>query len=375
MDRFGFIFPLNQLHWWIGAALVVLALIAWGLFVLERRRHARLANFIGVDLAPRLLPGYDAKLRRPLLWLSLAGCVCMAIAFTQPHWGQSWQQIRQQSRDVIVCLDTSESMRATNPLPSRLERSKQKILSMIDAAPGDRFGLVAFSGASALECPLTHDHGYFKSVLSAVDTDTISMEGTDISAALREAVKVFKEQTTAASVQDRNTRAILLISDGEQVSGDVVAEAEAASEFAHVYVIGVGDPNGAEITLPEWMGRYVGTQETRKPHLSKLDEETLSKVAISGKGGYVRSTPDNSDIEQIYDHFKELTTYTAASDVRMRLVNRYQWFVGFAILCFGGEGLWLALMPWIRRWRMRRMPASIAAVDGWNSASEDSRHA
>ncbi|MDQ1257929.1 MAG: hypothetical protein QG656_2537, partial [Candidatus Hydrogenedentes bacterium] len=284
--KIGFIFPFRELHWWLGLTVLALAVIVLALRALERRRQERLLRFVDAKLAPRLLVGYDASVRRPLFWLALMGCVCMALTFAQPHWGQAWEEVTKQSHDIIICLDTSESMRAENPLPNRLERARQKIGSLLDRAPGDRFGLVAFSGAAALQCPLTLDHGYFKAVLNAVTTDTISAEGTDIAAALREAVDIFKDEAEQSGVWDRNTRAILLISDGEQVQGDAVDEAETASEFARIYVIGVGDPNGAEIALPEWMGEYTaGRTGTPKTHVSKLDEENLSKVANAGMGG------------------------------------------------------------------------------------------
>ncbi len=351
---FEFAFPLRQLALWLGVAAAAIALIVVGLRALERRRQQRLERFVEAGLAPRLLLGYDPRMRRWLFWFSVAGFACMALTFAQPHWGQSWQEIRKQSHDIIICLDTSESMNAANPLPSRLDRAKQKILSILDRTPGDRFALVAFAGAAALECPLTHDQGYFKAVLNAIDTDTISMEGTNLAAAMKEAVKTFKEDSEKTGVINNNSRAIILISDGEQVSGDAVKEAGDASEFARVYVIGVGVPNGTEIAVPDWMRRYVKPPYT---HLSKLDEETLSKVAIEGKGGYVRSTPDNTDINQIYGYIQSLTAYTASSDIRQRLVNRYQWPLSAAVVCFAGEGLWIVLMPWVRRRRVRRGPA------------------
>lgn len=354
MVDFAFIFPWRQLHWWLLATAAILLVLMAGLVALERRRRARLGRFVDAGLASRLMPGYDGRLRRPLFWLTVAGFGALALTFAQPHWGQSWQPVQSQSHDIIICLDTSESMRAANPLPSRLERAKQKILSLLDAAPGDRFGLVAFSGAAAVQSPLTRDHGYLKTVLAAVDTDTISVEGTDIASALREAVDMLRQEAEATGVVDRDSKALLLISDGEQVSGDAVDEAEKASEYARVYVIGVGDPNGAEIMLPDWMGRYVKVKDGDKPHLSKLDEETLSKVALAGKGGYVRSTPDNSDIEQVHEYIEKLTAYLASSDVRLRLVNRYQWPLAAAFLCFAAEGLWLAAMPWVRAWRLRQ---------------------
>jgi len=349
-----FIFPWRHLHWWLGSAALAMTLIVLALRHLEQRRQARLGRFVAADLAPRLLSGYHARVRRPLFWLTAVGFAALALTLAQPHWGQAWQEMRRQSHDVMICLDTSESMRAANPLPSRMDRAKLKILSLLDRAPGDRFGLVAFSGAAVLQCPLTHDRGYYKSVLNVIDTDSISMEGTDIAAAIREAVKVFREESETTGVIDKDSRAILLISDGEQVSGDALEEAENASDFARIYVVGVGSPEGAQIRLPDWMNQYANTRGRNRPHLSRLDEETLQQVALAGQGAYKRSTPDNSDVNLIYDHLQQLTAYSASSDVRLRLVNRYQWPLAVAILCFAGEGLWIALMPWLRAWRLRR---------------------
>jgi len=360
----GFGFPWSQTHWWVGAAVIVLALLIAGLRLLEKRRQARLHLFVEAALAPRLLPGYDGAVRRPLFWLAVLGFAALALTFAQPHWGQAWQQIRRQSHDVIICLDTSESMRAANPQPNRLERSKQKILSLLEQNPGDRFALVAFSGAAELQAPLTHDLGFYKAVLAAVDTDTISVEGTDIAAAIREAIETYKAETEASGYADNNARAIIVISDGEQVSGDAAKAAEEAGDYARVYVIGVGSPDGAEIMFPDWMGRYVRVNEKERQHLSKLDEPGLEKIALNGRGGYVRSTPDNSDIQQVYNHLKEMATYSSQSDIRMRLVNRYQWPLALAFACFAGEGLWLAAMPWVRTWRMRRRGNAPGAMEG-----------
>ena len=365
----GFVFPTNQLHWWLGLAILVLALVVVGLTFMERRRQRRLEAFAEAALAVRLMPGYDGRVRRPLFWFVIFGFVFLALTLMQPRWGQAWQEVRQQSHDILVCLDTSESMRAANPLPSRLERAKLKILSILDRTPGDRFGLIAFSGAAAQQCPLTHDQGYYKAVLNAVDTDTVSEEGTDIAAAIREAVKVYKAESQTSGIVDKNSRAILIISDGEQVAGDAVAEAEKAAEYARVYVIGVGDPNGTEVLLPDWMGRYVHVQDGNKPHISKLDEETLTKIAMAGAGRYARSTPDTSDIEQLYEFIKEMSAQKVSSDLRFRLVNRYQWPLALAILCFAGEALWLALMPWLRTLRLRREQRAALAV------SEEKSHA
>lgn len=352
--RIGFIFPFSHLHWWLGAAVMAIGAIALAMRALEMRRRKRLNAFVEAHLAPRLLPGYDAAMRRPLFWLPLLGFIAMAVAFAQPHWGSSWHEINKMSHDVVVCLDTSESMRAANPLPTRLDRAKQKIYSLLDRLPADRFSLVAFSGGSALQCPLTHDHGYFKTVLDATDTNAVSREGTNIADALRECAKLFKEETQSGGYVDKDSRAILLISDGEQVAGDAVAAAEKVADYARIYVMGVGDPRGTEVMMPDIMGRYRKVMDGKKPHLSKLDEETLQRIANAGAGGYILSGPDNSDVDQIFAEIRSLAAREKSSDIRLQLVNRYQWPLAVAIAFFAAEGLWIALMPLIRTWRLRK---------------------
>jgi len=348
----AFAFPITHLHWWLGLVLVSLACIYAALHLLERRRQSRLTQFVDAGLAKRLMPGYDAAVRRPLRWLALLGFALLALAFAQPQWGQAWQDVRGRSRDVLVCLDTSESMRASDLKPDRLTLAQRKIASLLDKMPGDRFGLAAFSGAAAVQCPLTLDHAYFKAVLNAVDTDTISREGTNIEEVLREALDTFKRDAEETGNYDKNARALLLISDGEQVAGDVLRQATQASEYARIYVIGVGNPEGAIVRLPEWMSRAGKYNVGKLSHVSKLGEDALIRLAQQGGGRYVRATIDNVDVDMIREHMEELATHATRDAMRYKLVNRYQWPLALAIGCFLAEGAWLAAMPWVRKWRM-----------------------
>ncbi len=356
----AFAFPMRYLHWWIIATIAMLVLVYFALRVFERRRRQRLDRMVEAHLAPKLTLGLDAKTRRPLWILPLLGLFLMSLALAQPHWGASWRNITKQSRDVLICLDTSESMRAAtvsntqHAMPSRLERAKMKIASLLDMGAGDRFGLIAFSGDAQLVSPLTIDHGYFRSVLNSVTTQTLSEEGTDIAEALMEAVRTFQEEDEATSSFSREHRAILLISDGEQVSGDALKAAETAAEYARVYVVGVGDPEGDLVEVPQWLTGPGTSTYGEARHLSRLDEETLTKIGLTGKGGYIRSTADNSDIATIFGLMEDLASRTTSSDIRQRLVNRYQWPLALALCCFMGEGIWLVMMPWMRRRRLAR---------------------
>lgn len=357
-----FQFPLSQLPLWLAVATAALLGIAWMLRRLEGYREARLHRFVESHLAQRLLLGYDARMRKPLFWFALLGCVFLAITFMQPRWGKTWVSVDRASRDVLVLLDTSESMNALDPAPARLVRAKQKIEQLMAKCPGDRFGLIAFSGDAQLQCPLTLDHGYFRSVLGSVDTDTMTEEGTDIAGALDAAAEVFQDEGASMLEQRRYSRAVIILSDGEQVTGDALEAAGRTADFATVHVVGIGDPEGADVHYPEWMLKYASVPNANKPHRSKLDEDTLSKVAVDGGGMYVRATSGDQDVEALYAELEALHARATTSDLRFNMVNRYRWPLAAAVLCFLLEGLWLAALPHVRNWRMKRAAQRKAVV-------------
>lgn len=353
------VFPYAAAYLWLGAAIAALVGVSIALRWLERRRHRRVEAFVESRLAPRLVSGADARQRRPLYWLTLAGLGLLALALLQPHWGESFEATSKRSHDVMVLLDVSESMLAQNPAPNRLDRAKQKIAALTDRAFGDRFGLIAFSGAGQLMCPLTLDHGYFRTVLGAVNTDSISLEGTDMSAAIEVAVEAFREQDAEDSGASRDNRVVVLVSDGEAVEGDALAAAKQLAEMAHIFVIGVGDPHG---TLVEYTNRFVRGNPGPETHLSVLDEKSLQDIAMAGGGGYMRSTPNNKDVDAVFGLIEQLFARGVASDIEDRLQNRYQWPLAGGIACLFGEGLWLVLLPWLGRRRdMRRAAAAEGA--------------
>ncbi len=339
---------------WIGVSIVLLVLTFLGLRWSDRRRRARLAALIDASLAPRLLEGYSERIRRPLAWLTILGLVALMLTFAQPRWGRSWVNVARQSRDILVLLDTSESMNAQNPLPTRLERARQKVQSLLDLCPGDRFGLIAFSGEAATEVPLTLDLNYYRASLNTITTDTLSIEGTDITAALREARRVFDEDAKKSGKEGVNSRIVIIVTDGEQTSGDDLAEAAKMRDYATVYVLGIGDPKGATVTFPAWMQRYTRLSEDQKTHVSRLDEENLKKLATDSGGAYARISPDDSDVKFIREELEKVQSRAASDKMRYNLINRYRWPLGAALFCFMAEGLWVVLMPWIRAYRLRR---------------------
>lgn len=347
------LFSESQWQVWLPLGAVVVAALAFMLRRMERLREQRLARVVDAALASRLLPGYDARVRRPLFWLTVLGAAALVLALLQPRWGQGWVDVAKTSRDIMIVLDTSESMNAANPRPSRLVRARQKIQALMERCPGDRFGLIAFSGAASLQCPLTLDHAYLRAVLDAVDTDTLSAEGTDIAAALREAYDAFKDDAERSGEAGKGSRAILLISDGEQVTGDAEKAAKDAAAIADLFVLAIGTPEGATVSQPTWKQREGQQGEAQAAHHSKLDENTLRAV-VQNDDAYVPMSAGNDDVDRMHRELDRVSARAVASGVRNRMINRYQWPLAFAIACFAGEGVWLAFMPRIRAWRLRR---------------------
>lgn len=349
-----FTFPMTQLPLWLLIVALFVAAVIYGLRRMDRLRQERMHRFVDAGLAPRLLVGVDPRLRRPLAWLTVLGAVLLAMTMMQPRWGKAWVETQRGSRDILVVLDTSESMNAQDLLPNRMERARMKIASLMEKCPGDRFGLIAFSGNAAVQCPLTLDHSYFRSVLHAVDTNTLSEEGTDIAEALREAVSVFEEDIKKTGESNRHTRAILVLSDGEQVSGDALSVTEEVGKYAGIYVMGIGSTDGAEVVYPQWMRRYADVPDAQQPHRSMLDEKTLADLAVQGGGVYVRTTPGNDDVAHIYAELNMLYARAVSGELRFNRVNRYRWPLSLAGLCFGLEGLWLVMLPWNRRRKLAK---------------------
>jgi Ca-activated chloride channel family protein len=354
--NFGFILPWDELLPWAIAAgvgvAVLFALLVW----MEKGRGKKLSQFIEWHLASRLLLIADRKFRKPLFWFVVIGMAVWLVALAQPHFGETEYETSRRSRDVMVLLDVSESMRAEIPAPNRLFRSKQKVIGLMEKSFGDRFGLIVFSGAAQLMCPMTMDHGYYRTVLDAVDTDSISRKGTDIATALKLAIATFEDELDESNAETADSRAILLISDGEEVSGNAVDLAAAASKYARIYVIGVGDPRGTEVDLPRY---YRNQKSSEKKHLSKLDESTLSKIALNGNGGYIRTSASNVDIDEISSLMAQLNTMDTTGDISERLMNRYQWPLSVAVAAFFLEGFWLVMLPRFRKAPEEYVPPAV----------------
>ncbi len=304
----------------------------WG----RKKKRQLTLKFCGDPLLSRLVPAeIEKRYRKQSIYMFLA-VLFLLFALTAPRWGYQWEDLHQRGVDVIVALDVSNSMLAEDLKPNRLERAKRKISDLLDMLEGDRIGLVAFAGTSFVQCPLTLDYGAAKLFLSAIDTELIPVQGTAIGNAIKTSTKAFRSQ-------EKKSKALILITDGEDQTGEALSAAKLAKEQGvKIYAIGIGGEIGAPLPNPSNEGGFRKNQQG-EVILSKLDETTLQKIALETGGSYVRSVTGDMDLKTIYrDQIKKhIEKKEFKSERRKIWQERFQWFI-FAGLVFLVLETWLA---------------------------------
>lgn len=301
--------------------------LVWAVFFLgcvivygSRKEKKIMSRFAKKKELASIIPGYSLKrkyVKKILLILSL---VFIVIALTGPLAGFRWEKIQQKGVDIMICLDCSRSMLAEDIKPDRLERAKHEIIDLLRMMKSDRAGLVAFAGDAVLECPLTMDYGAFNIFLNALNPDYLPVGGTDISGAIETALNGFEKNANS-------DKAIILITDGGNTSGDPSAAAEkAAKQGVKIFCIGVGSLDGAPV--PDKNGGFIKDKNGRIV-MSKVDDTGLKKIAAIANGRYVRSVAGNMDLDIIYKHdiSRNMKKKTLRSTRRKIWENRFQWFL------------------------------------------------
>ncbi|MBI3848026.1 MAG: VWA domain-containing protein [Planctomycetes bacterium] len=316
---------------WIAffATLPVLALFLWR--ATTRRERAR-AAFARSALLVRITTGLQRERPAVRATCLLGGFFFLGVALLRPQWGFHWEEVTRKGIDVIVAIDTSKSMLATDAKPNRLEVAKRKIEDLLRLSTGDRVGLVAFAGASFLECPLTLDYGAIKLFLEDIEVGIIPRGGTALRDAIEKGASGFEDE-------ERDHKAILLFTDGEDLEGDADAAVKIAKDKGlSIYAIGIGSPEGSLIQIDDGKGGKSFLKDSDGNVVkTRLDEETLKKIALDTGGAYTRATPGSRDIEDIYAHIAKMGKKDLGSLRTKRFEERFQWPLAAALVLFVTE--------------------------------------
>jgi Ca-activated chloride channel homolog len=305
--------------------LPVAAALLW---MAARRHGSMLTRFAGAGLLPRLseplLPG-----GRTLRGLLMLGALLMlVVALARPQYGKEAVILQREGRDIVFLLDTSLSMLADDIQPDRLSRARFEISSLLERLQGDRVGLVPFAGDAFVLCPLTTDYSAVRLFLDGVDTDIISHRGTNIGRALETGGAAF-------DTKEREYRVMILITDGEELEGSALELAEGLSQQGiRLYAIGIGTPDGVPIPIRDEQGNVSDYKRDERGEvvMTRLGEPLLADLARAGGGQYSRAGRGAIELERVFEDINRLEKRKLESREFSLYKDRYQWFLGFAVL-------------------------------------------
>lgn len=302
--------------------LVPVLLIVYG--ISRHLRSRAVLRFGEPSLVRQLMPSWSSAKG---WWRMVLFCLAFfffVIGLSRPLIGAKLSERETRGAEIMICLDVSNSMLAQDYRPDRLSRAKLAISRLVDRLQDDRIGLVVFAGTSFVQLPITADYISAKMFLDNIDTGSIPIQGTAIGDAIITAARGF-------SAQSEKSRAIIVITDGENHEDDAVAAAKTVAESGiKVYTIGVGSGEGEPIPVNGELLR----DKSGNIVVSRLDEQMLKDIAAVGGGSYVHAGNEEFGLNPIVDEISRMEDERLSSIVFEEYDELYMYFLGIALGLF-----------------------------------------
>ena len=287
-------------------------------------RTRRIRKFGDEELVRKLMPSYSKSKGWVRLTLFSIGFVFFVIGLSRPQIGAKLKEHETKGAEIMIALDVSNSMLAEDYSPNRLERAKLAISRLVDKLRDDRIGLIVFAGNSFVQLPITTDYVSAKMFLGSISTESVPIQGTAIGEAINTALRSF-------SAQSEKSRAVIVITDGENHEDDPVAAAAQAAELGvRVFTIGVGSPEGKPIPMD---GELLKDKDGNIV-VTRLDETVLQDVAKAGNGAYVRAGNSEFGLNPIIDDIRKMEDEKYSSIVFEEYDEQFMYFMGIALFFF-----------------------------------------
>jgi Ca-activated chloride channel family protein len=298
------------------------------LFILYKIWKKRAVKSFGdLEVISQLMPLFSGRKLTFKFILLMIAFAFLIIAIANPQIGSKLEKIQRKGADLVIALDVSNSMLAQDIRPDRLTRSVQGISKLVDRLEGDRIGIVVFAGKAYVQLPITTDYSAAKMFLSTISTQMVPSQGTAIGDAIDLSVESFKA--------DQRSKAIIIITDGEDHEGDAVESAKTATaKGIKIFTIGMGSPEGSPIPVYDSQDRQTGYKSDRQGQtiVSKLDETTLQQIASAGNGIYVRASTGQDGLTKILDEINALEKQEIETKTFSEYEGRFQYFLAFSLL-------------------------------------------
>ena len=321
----------NPIYLYFLAIIPLLALLHYGTDALRRRR---LKKYGDPELLKALMPDVSSWRRELKFWLVSGALAMMIVCLARPQYGTKIDTRTRKGIEAIIALDVSNSMLAEDVKPSRLDKSKMLISSLVDKMNDDKIGLIVYAGDAYTQLPITSDYVSAKMFLDNISPDMIAVQGTDIARAIELATHSFTQQEGVG-------RAIFVITDGEDNEGGAVEAArEALKKGMNVYVLGVGSSEGSPIPMPG-TNRYI-TDNAGNTVVSKLNEDMCRQIAQAGGGAYIYVDNSSSAQSALQRHVDKLAKAEMESVLYSEYDEHFRDFAWAALILLLLDILFLA---------------------------------
>ena len=306
----------------------IAAIFVLSAFLYSRGKRKKWLNAIlGNRLEEEGAVTLSHSMRRNRAILLFLMMTLLIFAWARPYWSQRLTPEMPRGRDIIVLFDVSKSMLSDDVAPSRIEHGKFLLRQLTNSANEDRFGIAAFAGASYLSCPLTSNRTALNEYIDELNCELVPLGGTNLADALKKAFEAFK-------AAEGNHRAIVLITDGDELTGSAEKElAKLKKMNIPVFVAGIGDPAGVPVRSGD--GTVVRTKDG-KIAMTKLNEQLLKAVAAATGGYYIRSTATNPGVEQLLNCIDKLDKADREGIKRKLPIDKFPQFLIAAFILYLG---------------------------------------
>lgn len=300
--------------------LIVIPLLIVFYVVMVGKKKKAIAEFGNPELLKPLMPLLSFKRGAWKFVMLLLALVFVILGVAGPQFGSKLQQVKKKGVELMIALDVSNSMMAQDIKPSRLEKAKMAISRMVEKLSNDKVGLIVFAGDAYVQLPITTDYSSAKLFLSNISTDIVPVQGTAIGVAIDLAAKSFTPET-------ETSKAIIVITDGENHQDDAIAAAKKAHEKGiAIHTIGMGLEQGAPIPEKGQPGQFM-KDGSGNIVVSKLDEQTLREIAKAGEGIYVRASNTDVGLTQLLDEVNRMEKSLLEERVYTDYAEKYQYFL------------------------------------------------
>ncbi len=309
-------------------ALLLLPIAATAEVWLARRDRTRLSRLVSRPLWPRVVRRPDERWRWLRLSLFALGAASVIVALARPQWGIVREKVEREGVDVVLVLDTSASMNTPDVASSRFFLARQALLQLVGRLEGDRFALVAFADEAYPLVPLTLDADAVGLFLDTIEPGIVPAPGTSLGIGLVKGLDAFVDK-------QRRNKVMVLVSDGEDLEGDVEAAIrKAKEEGVVVQAVGVGTEAGQPVPEVDADGRVTGYKrdEDGRPVVSRLNMRTLEEIARGTGGQAFRITPQDTSLSGLAAAIEGMERKSLASEYSYRRKERFQMPLALGLL-------------------------------------------